>query len=76
MRDVPVNEEFELEVGMASDVEVQGAVVSNVSHGERDRVSLAYTLTNAKPVPVTVRAAPAAAAARLQCGGRVRSARR
>jgi hypothetical protein len=53
VRDVPENEEFELQVGMASDVEVQGAVVSNVSHGERDRVSLAYTLTNAKPVPVT-----------------------
>ncbi len=57
VRDVPMNEEFELEAGAASDVEAQGVVVSDLSVGagaaQRERVALQYTLTNAKPVPVT-----------------------
>jgi hypothetical protein len=57
VRDVPTGEEFELEAGYASDVEVKGEVVSDQSvgrgAGERDRMALRYTLTNAKPAPVT-----------------------
>ena len=56
MRDVPTGEEFELEAGAASDVQVTGEVVSDQSIGkgsaERDRVALRYTITNAKPAPV------------------------
>jgi len=53
VRDVPENEEFELPLGDASDVQVQGRVVSDETKGERERTALAFTLTNAKPVPVT-----------------------
>ena len=53
VRDVPMNEEFELEAGAASDVEAQGVVVSDVTKGEREREALHFTLTNAKPTPVT-----------------------
>jgi hypothetical protein len=55
VRDVPSGEEFELEAGSASDVQVKGEVVSdqNVGKGaaERDQVALRYTITNAKPTP-------------------------
>lgn len=57
VRDVPMNEEFELEAGAASDVEAQGGVVSDQTVGSgsarRQRLGLQFTLTNAKPSPVT-----------------------
>jgi hypothetical protein len=39
-------------VGEASDVQVQGRLVSDDRKGDRERTALAFTLTNAKPVPV------------------------
>ena len=67
VRDVPMNEEFELEAGAASDVEAQGQVVSDVTKGEREREALQFTLTNAKPAPVTfeLRQSPARADFRI-----------
>jgi hypothetical protein len=57
VRDVPAGEEFELEAGAASDVQVKPEVVSFQSLGkgsaQRDRVGLQYAITNAKPAPVT-----------------------
>jgi hypothetical protein len=57
VRDVPMHEEFELEAGTASDVEAQGQVVSDQTVGSgaarRRREALQFTLTNAKPAPVT-----------------------
>ncbi len=57
MRDVPTGEEFELEAGAASDVEVAGRVVADQWVGQgrarRQRQALEFTLTNAKPAPVT-----------------------
>ena len=63
VRDVPTNEEFELEAGAASDVEAQGQVVSDVTKDDREREALQFTLTNAKPAPVTfeLRQSPARA---------------
>ena len=52
VRDVPMNEEFELPLGEASDVQVAGRKVSDVTHGRRERTALEFTLTNAKPAPV------------------------
>jgi hypothetical protein len=52
VRDVPVNEEFELPAGSASDVQVQGRHVSSTSHGDIERDALAYTLANARPEAV------------------------
>jgi len=53
VRDVPENEEFELPVGEAADVQVQGRLVSDETKSGRERTALAFTLTNAKPVPAT-----------------------
>jgi hypothetical protein len=53
VRDVPRNEAFELPVSPAADVEVAGRVVSDETRGGRERVALAFTLTIAKPAPVT-----------------------
>jgi hypothetical protein len=53
VRDVPMNEEFEFEAGAASEVEAQGQVVSDQTKGYRERKALRFTLTNAKPSPVT-----------------------
>ena len=57
IRDVPTNEPFELETGMASDVQFAGRVVSDVTLGkgarQRERTAMDYTITNAKPVAVT-----------------------
>jgi hypothetical protein len=56
VRDVPTGEEFELDAGAASDVQVKGEVVSthSIGHGaaEREQVALRYTLTNARPAPI------------------------
>ena len=58
VRDVPMNEAFELEAGAASDVEAQGRVVSDQTIGKgaarREREALAFTLTNARPAPAAV----------------------
>jgi hypothetical protein len=63
VRDVPTNEEFELEAGAASDVEAQGAVVSDQTKGDLERKALQFTVTNAKSLPVTfeLRQSPARA---------------
>ena len=53
MRDVPVGEEFELPIAPAPDVEVKGRLVSDDSSGDGERVTLEFTVTNAKPQPVT-----------------------
>lgn len=53
VRDVPMNEAFEVEAGAASEVEAQGQVVSDQTKGDRERKALRFTLTNAKPSPVT-----------------------
>jgi hypothetical protein len=57
IRDVPVNEPFEIEVGDASDVEVTTRTVSDTDVGtkddRRDRASNEYVITNAKHAPVT-----------------------
>jgi hypothetical protein len=57
LRDVPLDEPFELEASRASDVSVSQRVASDVTHGSgerrRERVSLEFAITNAKPVPVT-----------------------
>jgi hypothetical protein len=54
VRDVPVGEHFELEVGKASDVQVARQLVADkAARAHRTRYRLAYTLTNAKPAPVT-----------------------
>ena len=58
IRDVPVNEPFELAVGEASDVEVASHTISETSVGsgarKRDRTAEALTITNAKPMAVAV----------------------
>jgi hypothetical protein len=57
VRDVPVGEPFELQVGQASGVTVRSRVVSQTIVGagatEAAQVVLAYTLANAGPRPVT-----------------------
>ena len=57
LRDVPLNEPFELEAGQAADVAVSQRVVADANVGtrarRRERVSMAFDLTNAKPTPVT-----------------------
>ena len=50
LRDVPVGEEFELPVSPASDIQVKARVVSNDDNGQR--VTVEFTVTNAKPQPV------------------------
>lgn len=58
LRDVPLNEPFELAVGKASDVEVRQRTVSVVSLGKGephvDRYGMEFEITNAKPAAVTV----------------------
>jgi len=57
LRDVPLNEPFELPAGEASDVTVSQRVTADATHasaaGRRERVALAFALTNAKSAPVT-----------------------
>jgi hypothetical protein len=58
VRDVPVGEPFELEIGRASDVLVIQRLASNTTSGsgskERWRLGLDYTLTNAGAAPAIV----------------------
>ena len=58
MRDVPLNEPFELEVGKASDIEVRERTVSETALGSGAhrvaRLAMEYELTNAKSAPVTL----------------------
>jgi hypothetical protein len=58
VRDVPVNEPFELQLGAASDVAIAQRVVSDTFAGSRahrrERTALAFTITNAKAQPATV----------------------
>ncbi len=58
VRDVPVGEPFELEVGAASDVTVTQALASSATIGSgssrRVRIAMAYTLTNAGAAPALV----------------------
>jgi hypothetical protein len=57
LRDVPLDEPFELQTGEASDVTVSQRVASDATTGSgsrrRERVALEFAVTNAKPVPVT-----------------------
>jgi len=57
VRDVPLNEPFELPAGQASDVTVSQRVTADQTRGSgsgrRERVALEFALTNAKPAPVT-----------------------
>jgi hypothetical protein len=52
LRDVPMNEPFELQTGQASDVAATQRVVSDTTHAGRQQMALEFTLTNAKSVPV------------------------
>jgi hypothetical protein len=58
VRDVPVGEPFELEMGAASDVTVTQTLASSAtigsSSGQRSRIAMAYTLTNAGAAPALV----------------------
>jgi hypothetical protein len=58
VRDVPVGEPFELEIGDASDVTMTRALASDTTmgsgSGKRFRLGLAYTLTNARSEPAVV----------------------
>ncbi len=58
VRDVPVGEPFELEIGDASDVtmtrELKTDTTIGSGSGKRWRLGLAYTLTNARGEPATV----------------------
>ena len=58
VRDVPVGEPFELEIGDASDVTMTRALTTDTTvgsgSGKRYRLGLAYTLTNAGGEPATV----------------------
>ena len=64
VRDVPVGEPFELEIGKSADVTVTGKLASSATigsgAGKRWRLALAYTLTNAggEPASVEVRQDP------------------
>jgi hypothetical protein len=57
VRDVPVNEPFELQAGAASDVTLRRRIVSQTAVGsgdaERARVAQEFTLANARPTPVS-----------------------
>jgi hypothetical protein len=57
LRDVPLDEPFELEASRASDVTVSQRIVSDATAGSgagrRERVALEFTVANAKPAPVT-----------------------
>jgi hypothetical protein len=60
VRDVPVGEPFELEIGAATDVTATTKVVSDDTRGagagKRERVAMEVTLANARGAPVTAEA--------------------
>ncbi|HEY1750343.1 MAG TPA: hypothetical protein VGG29_03715 [Caulobacteraceae bacterium] len=57
VRDVPIGEPFELELGQTSQVTVSGKVVSDTRYGsgdhKRERAAVEFTIANAEPSPVT-----------------------
>jgi hypothetical protein len=52
LRDVPLNEPFELQTGRAGDVTAVQRVVSDETRAGHERVTLEFTLTSAKSAPV------------------------